>query len=195
MTEVTFTITVPPPIGDLGPRFQAANISWGFEFISRLVEERLSGRDHGEGLDRRSGNLQRDWIAKGDPNSVTVESHGIADKYAGLQEEGGTIRPVNAKWLWIPLPDNMTAAGVQRISPSQAIANGGFFINDHSNGKVFMAYPLTKAARKDPTQFVPLFSLKSEVYVPPRMGARNLFEEMLPDLGDRLIKEVQEAWG
>lgn len=199
MTATTFTFNYSTPKAPNFARLQAVGNQWGALYLRRLQKERLSGRSGDMGLARRSGNLQRDWntAVTVEPQSVQVhiESTGAADAYAGLQERGGTIKPVNAKWLWIPLAANRTSNGVARITPRQAMQNGGFFTNSRTGGKIFWAYALTAAARKRAKgELVPLFALKSQVYVPARMGATSLFESMLPLLGYAVLAEVEGAW-
>ena len=118
-------------------------------------------------------------------NVVAIKTHGAADRYAGLQENGGTIRPVNAKWLWIPIAGNLTAKGIARISPRQAIAEHGFI----HKGVFFGESPL-----KSKDEVVPLFALKKSVTVRPRMGAASLFQSMLPLLEIGIAAEMQGAW-
>lgn len=199
MTTATFTFHYSSPKVPDPRRLHAVGKEWGAMYLDRLQRTRLSGRVEGDmGLNRRSGNLSRDWNTTTDVTGgnleVLVESSGTGDKYAGLQEHGGTIRPVSAKWLWIPLAANKTASGVARVTPSQAMSNGGFFTNARSGGKIFWAYPLVKAKRTAAHNLVPLFALKSEVKVPARMGATSLFDSMLPLLGMAVIAEVEGAW-
>lgn len=200
MTAAAFTFTYSSPKLPSPARLQAIGHEWGGEFLARLQRERLSGRVNGDmGLFRRSGNLSRDWnttsVANGGDVQVTIQSSGVADAYAGLQERGGVVRPIRSKWLWIPLGANKTASGVARISPTQAIGNGGFFTNARTGGKIFWAYALTVAGRKKAKGgLVPLFALKKEVKVPARMGATSLFESMLPLLGYAVLAEVEGAW-
>lgn len=197
------TAKVPNPA-----RLQAIGRDWGRDFLARLQKERLSGRTGDMGLVRRSGNLARDWNTTTDVSgaslAVNIKTHGTADKYAGLQEFGGTVKPVSAQWLWIPLSENKTSAGVARITPTQAMSNGGFLTNAKTGGKIFWAYGLTAASRKRASrevkkgrakdELVPLFVLKKEVTIPARLGATSLFESMLPLLGYAVIAEVEGAW-
>lgn len=200
MSATAFTFSYSTPKLPDASRLQAIGRDWGSLFLARLQKERLSGRVDGDmGLNRRSGNLSRDWntttSASGGDLQVHIQTTGVGDKYAGLQEFGGVVKPVSAKWLWIPLGANKTAAGVARITPRQAMSNGGFFTNAKTGGRIFWAYALTVAARKKAKgNLVPLFVLKKEVKVPARMGATSLFERMLPLLGYAVIAEVEGAW-
>lgn len=179
------------------PAIRRTMSQWGVEWITALVTERMNGSP---GVTTRTGNLSRDWntttVDDAGGVNLVIASHGTGNAYAGLQERGGTVRPARAKWLWIPLGANRTVQGVARITPSQAMANGGFFTNAKRGrgGKLFWAYPLTKAERKKGGgALVPLFALKSEVYVPPRLGAADLFRDRLPDLQERLAKAAKVA--
>ena len=199
MTAVAFTLSYSlPKLPDAG-RLRAVGREWGAMYLDRLNRTRLSGRVGDMGLNRISGNLSRDWNTTATVDAsgldVTIQSSGVADAYAGLQERGGTVRPTRAKWLWIPLAENKTSEGVARITPSQAMNNGGFFTNARNGGKIFWAYSLTVAGRKKAKGgLVPLFALKKEVKVPARMGATSLFESLVPMLGIAVLAEVEGAW-
>lgn len=197
MTATAFAFHYTTPKVPDPSRLKAIGREWGALFLQRLQRERLSGGGgSGMGLNRRSGNLSRDWntVASADAGNLTVhiETTGTGDKYARLQEFGGTVVPKSSEWLWIPLDQNKTSNGVARITPRQAVSNGGFYTNARNGGKIFWAYALTKAARKKAKgELVPLFVLKKSVYVPARMGATSLFESMLPLLGYAVIAEVE----
>lgn len=171
-------------------RMNAVMRKHGSDYIDNLVTLRMKGPP---GITTRTGALARDWVSTVDESAVgsvlTVKTHGIADKYAGLQEYGGTVRPVNSKYLWIPLDANKTPKGVARISPREAIAQGGFYRNG-----VFFGKPQTKAqGRGIGPHVVPLFALRKSVTVPARLGAGNLFRAMLPWLEVGLEQAMQEA--
>lgn len=204
-----------PPSGDPNRIKDAAfplMQAHGNLFDSRLKIERMSGRP---GVNRRSGNLASGWN-----NQTTSSSNGIetvnwltgpaAEQdgrhgYGWVQEHGKDITPVHGKYLWIPTKENQTPTGLARITPTEAIARGGFFAKG-----VFFGKTVTKTQR--PTSralkgavgykghvfeggenIVPLFILKTRVHVPPRLGAGDLWNSMLPDLEAGLDKIVREA--
>lgn len=172
----------------------AAAKNWGLSYLVALVKTRLSGRP---GLNRVTGNLQRDWIVDstaGDEISVTVETQGVANAYAGLHERGGVIRPVKSKFLWIPTEANRTPSGAPRISPTEAIQRGGFI--NYKRGPVFFAKPMTKSTKKTLVThgLVALFVLKKSVTIPARMGATALFRARLPGLTESMTKAAVEGW-
>ena len=169
---------------------RSAMRSWAMNFWATLVRERLSGSPY---LNRRTGNLARDWVvdvSDGETLSAEIRTQGTANAYAGIHETGGVVRPKNAKYLWIPLKPNQTAAGVARLSPRQAISQGGFI---DWRGPIFYAHQGTTSTG-GAKRLVPLFVLKKEVKIPPRMGARSLFESKLPQLERLLSLEMQGAW-
>ena len=215
MRAVDFTFSYDgaiPNASDFDKRMFRVMRDWGNQFLDRLVTTRLSkprGSSSMDGVSRRSGNLARDFLAVAEETPVgpvvSVRSHGTGDKYAGIQENGGEIKPVNAKWLWIPIAGNVTRNGVARVSPRQAIEAGGFF---HKN--VFFGRPVTKSSKATGQHLggegykgamfnrgdniIPLFVLKKSVKVPARMGATSLFQSMLPLLEIGVAAEMQEAW-
>lgn len=168
--------------------------SWANAYLKALVETRLSGSP---GLNRRTGNLARDWVVSVDGTtlsdlSTTVKTQGPANAYAGILERGGDIVPTKAKWLWIPLDANKTSAGVERISPTEAIATGNLFI-DWKNGPVAYLGSGTNRAGGS-RKLTPLFVLKKRVHVNAQMGAGSLFQSMLPKLETLVALELQGAW-
>lgn len=176
---------------------RSAMSQWGQNWISTLVAERMSG--NGRGVIPRTGNLRRDWnalvVTDASGVTLTVASGGTANAYAGLQEYGGTVRATKAKWLWIPTEENKTPVGVARVTPRQAIAQGGFI--SFKRGPIFFGKPQTKAQAKGlkgtGPHVVPLFVLKKSVYVPARLGARDLWRRSMPDLGASLAEIVKGA--
>jgi hypothetical protein len=196
--SVEFYAEPLPDFVRVGARMHAgmANAAklWGLAYLSALVKTRLSGRP---GLNRVTGNLQRDWIVDstaGDEISVKVETQGVANAYAGIQERGGVIRPVKSKFLWIPTEANRTPSGAPRISPTEAIQRGGFI--NYKRGPVFFAKPMTKSTKKTLVThgLVALFVLKKQVTIPARMGATALFRARLPGLTESMTKAAMEGW-
>ena len=173
-------------------RMKARMHRFGLDYRSSLISSRLSG---GSGLNRRTGVLARvaSWDVTTEDAPVgtvmTVKAVGPATKYAPLQENGGTVRPVNAKWLWIPLPKNQTAKGVERLSPREAIEQGGFI----RNGVFFGKAQTAKDARRAGERLVPLFALKKSVTIQGKLGAGQLFRAMLPWLEMGLQEDLNGA--
>lgn len=214
MDTLVFEFT-PPPAGDPDAiRDKAFNLfqNHGNTFDARLKIERMSGRP---GVNRRSGNLANGWNVQTTSTDNTIETvnwlsgpaaeqngrHG----YGWVQENGKDIVPVNGKFLWIPTEENMTTTGVARISPTEAIAQGGFFAKG-----VFFGKTQTKGQKASSIalkgavgykgrvfeggeKIVPLFILKTHVRVDPRLGSADLWNSMLPDLEAGIDQIMQAA--
>lgn len=161
----------------------------GLQFLRRFKTENLAGRP---GLNKRTGELAKSFqmSLEGSVLQTTrlkIFSHA---PQARLQEYGGTVRPVNAQYLAIPLPAAMTRAGVARGSPRDfqntffAVSKAGNLILFQSLGKnaktgkrKFKKY-VNADGIKEKSNIVPLFVMKKEVYVPPRLGMRALWQDM-----------------
>lgn len=92
----------------------------------KVIEEGLSGRSGGFGLARRTGALARSVQGRGVRiNGIPAIKVGVfrgpALAYAGIQETGGTIKPVRAKALAIPVGPALTPSGVPRFSGPRAL--------------------------------------------------------------------------
>lgn len=196
---IEFELTAPDLSMVAGKARTAMNkalASWGGSYWRRLGKERLSGRP---GLNRRSGNLSRDWVVEtsgeADEMSVTVRTQGAANAYAGIQETGGTIKPKNGRYLWIPLAANLMSNGMAHLTPSQAIQQPHFIRWDR--GPVFFGKSPVKQSKKSFAEnfgIVPLFVLKTSVTIPARMGAGELFQSMLPDLKTSISDAISGAF-
>ena len=167
-----------------------ASQTWAGAFLRSLVKERLSGRP---GLNRRTGNLSRDWVTdvteSGGQLAVEVKTQGVANAYAGIHEDGGTIRPTKSKYLWIPLKGNLTPSGVARISPREAIGTGNLFIQWNKGPIAYMRRRMARGWHLEP-----LFVLKKSVTIPARMGAGIHFRSKLPDLSSSLAESMRIGW-
>ena len=140
-------------------------------YTSRLIQERLSGTP----LARRTGTLARSWGVEVFGESIR-SLRGVVfstARHARIHEQGGVVRPVHAKMLAIPLQAMRTPAGVARFhTPLRLTLKGAFFktwIQKSKRGNLILMGQKTK--RSEP---VPLFVLKRQVTIPPRMGAERL---------------------
>lgn len=90
--------------------------------IVREVQENISG----DMLKVRSGSLRRSVTSKvgAVDHTLTIEigsTQGPATKYARIHEYGGTIRPIRAKLLAVPVGPALTPAGVPRYPSPRAV--------------------------------------------------------------------------
>ena len=141
------------------------------QYTSRLIQERLSGNP----LARRTGTLARSWGVEVFGESIR-SLRGVVfstARHARIHEQGGVVRPVHAKMLAIPLQAMRTPAGVARFhTPLRLTLKCAFlktWIQKSKRGNLILMGQKTK--RSEP---VPLFVLKRQVTIPPRMGAERL---------------------
>ena len=135
-------------------------------------------------LSTRSGALVRSIL-----DGVWVEGDHLGDiqggistvSYGATQEFGATIRPKNGKYLAIPLPAALDARGVPlKLGPRQW---DNTFVATSKNGNLIIFQ------RRGAT-IIPLYVLKTEVTIPPRLGLRDSVEIMLPFFVDRAIAAI-----
>lgn len=159
------------------PQQVTAEMGKGFTIIGSrferfMVKEKLrkSGRpsfgDPRPGLYRRTGSLARSLInqvtGREDIDNLQLRVGWIdprAAQIASVHEFGATIRPRTRKYLAIPLPAAMTNAGVVKAPPREWPNS---FVTRTRGGDLLIA--TTEGGR-----LVPLFALKKEVKVPPRL--------------------------
>lgn len=120
----------------------------------------MSGRP---GLHRRTGTLARSFLfrVEGDRISNLQGVYFTNLVYAGIHEFGGVIRPRRRKFLTIPLPAAKTAAGVAR-GGARDFPNT--FVRRGPSGNLI----IYQKRPKGPPE--PLFLLKREVRIPPRLN-------------------------
>ncbi|MBS7812353.1 phage tail protein [Roseococcus pinisoli] len=138
-------------------------------------------------LSKRTGNL-----VKSIQDSVSVEGttlnnlRGVIGSnliYAKTQENGATIVPKHSKYLAIPLPAAMDSRGVP-LKPSPRSWDHTFVAKSKAGNLIIF--------RREGTQVIPLYVLKSKVYVPPRLGLRATLESNLSFFVDRLGSRLLE---
>lgn len=118
----------------------------------------------GQYLKARSGQLRiavQGWLDKPFDAIVGVRPHSKVDRYKWLlgEEDIGPITPKRAKFLTIPIGENLTAAGVARFSSPRQVPEG-FFVR--TGGKLLFGFKHGKKGK-----FRPLFVLVKSVYVQP----------------------------
>lgn len=138
-------------------------------------------------LSRRSGALL-DAIK----NSVKVYGSTFADItgeigapviYGRIQEYGGTIRPRNGKYLTIPLPAALNDDGTPK-KQSARDWDSTFIIRSRNNSLLIVT--------KNLGDIVPLYVLKEEVYIPPRLNMGSTLRSGIPYFTDRAIETMMK---
>lgn len=150
-----------------------------------MQTKRLRGRP---GLFRRSGRLAMSFTGEttGEALGSLVMRYGTNVVYARIQEEGGVVVPRRAKWLTIPLPANLTPAGVQR----QAIRSFKYvrFVRSKADRRNLVA--LCGSSAKDAK---PMFVLVKKVTIPPRLGLMRAWAEERGRLVTDLNRSIRKA--
>jgi len=146
----------------------------------KVAEDYLSGQS----LKRRSGQLARavdGWMQAPLEGVVGVRPNSTVAKYAWLLgDESKTITPKRAKFLTIPIGENLTGAGVARFSSPRQVPDG-FFVK--TKGRLLFGYKRGKKGK-----FRPLFVLVKSVFV---QGSGALYDGVMDSLDD--ITESMET--
>ena len=152
------------------------------------------------GLRRRTGLLTQSQkaVVTGDSIRALVGTYAIGGglvKYARIHEEGGVVRPVRSRFLAIPLEAAKTAAGVSR-----AVSPRDFKDTFVRKGIIWQRLaPGAKAPRgassnlADRAQIVPLFVLKRQVKIEPRLGIADAWRADRPRRLDTFRAAIAEA--
>lgn len=95
-----------------------------------------------------------------------------------IHELGGTLRPTQGRYLAIPLRAAVDSKGLPLKSNPRDWDNT--FVHKAKSGSLFIF-------RKDRGTLVPLYLLKSSVYVPPRLRMKETIDDNLPYFLTRVI--------
>lgn len=125
--------------------------------VPRLVVANLHNRRGGAGL---AGSFHADPTGGDDDPGVVVYTH---SPYARLQERGGTVT-AKGRYLTIPVGPAKTAAGVTRGSARAWPASETFV------GRTPGGHLAVMLRDKTGTGATPIFLLRRQVTIPPRLG-------------------------
>ena len=140
-------------------------------------------------LSKRSGALVSAIVGSVKVNGTTfttiegsIGAPGVA--YAKIQETGGMIKPKSAKFLCIPLPAALDGNGLPlRASPRQW---ENTFVATSKAGNLIIF-------QKRASTIVPLYVLKDEVTIPPRLGMGDTLRAGLPYFVDHAVAAIMKA--
>jgi len=151
-----------------------------------VIREYLSG----QALKRRSGMLAKHvegWLEKPLDAVVGIKPGSPVDAYAWmLGDERMTIKPKKAKFLSIPIGENLTSAGVPRYTSPRQV-EGGFFIRTDA-GDLLFGYKKGKKGK-----FRPLFLLVKSVDVLGSSALPDGVMDSIDDVANEIQKEITEA--
>lgn len=125
-----------------------------------------------------------------------------SDRKAAYHEFGATIRPVNARFLTIPLPAAMTPSGIARW-PNARAAGPGTFVLRAKSGALFIVRrtqltrsPISRHAPGKAQAIEFLYLLHpGPVRIPPRLGMVDTLAALLPRFQDRLAAGIDAILG
>jgi hypothetical protein len=144
-------------------------------------------------------------------DGLTLRAFSAGVPYANLQEFGGTVRPKSPRqFLTIPLPDNLTGAGVPRYPSAGELRDrepGRTFVVRSQNGKLLVGYrpdaptrsifnlrahrdPDAPRAPKAKSKVLWLWLLVPQVTVPARLQFRSTWESLARSRKDRLVRSL-----
>lgn len=155
-----------------------------FAAADHVSEEFLSGQY----LKVRTGSLRnavQGWMASDLDGVVGVVEGTAVEKYMyQLGDETKVIRPKKAKYLAIPIGENLSASGVAKFDSPRDVPGGFFF---KSKGHLLFGYRLGKTTR---ARVRPLFVLKKEVTVIGTGALYDGVEESLPAITDAINRKL-----
>jgi len=139
-------------------------------------------------LSKRSGALAASIIrsvkVSGETFATIQGSIGSDTPYAGIQEFGGTINAKSGKYLAIPLPAALDAAGVPLMSGPRAWPNT--FVAKSKAGNLIVF-------QKRGTSIIPLYVLRTSVTIPPRLGLKKSLDAGLPYFVGKAMDDLVRA--
>jgi hypothetical protein len=160
----------------------------------RAMAKRFVPYGAGDPIQTRSGTLRRSFGFEVREDTLRLFSEGAA--YARIQEEGGTIRPKNKRYLTVPLPDALTPGGslkggarlVPRGRKYETADGDPTFIFRSKRGNLLVG----ARARNGATRL--LYVLKTQVSLRARLGFRETFDRVTePALRSDFLRAVETA--
>lgn len=197
-------VRVKKAIAEISPDKSDGAIQKGMMKASSIILENLVMNVSGTILHRRTGNLARslgfrveqdrgNWqgvIGSGAiiPNPPVVSGRQSVNKtsrviYANILETGGVIKPVNKKWLTIPLKPALTPAGVTKLPSARDYPNT-FAVFRNGKGTIF---------QRRGKNVVALFLLRKSVTIPAFKYMETTAEQSHSQVVNALVDKIREA--
>lgn len=179
---------------EVARRMKTAFREDGDEWLATMSRTRFNAPLPGPGntnrvLHNRTGALRRSLgrsVTGRDVRTLRMRVFSSGVPYARIQEFGGEVVPRTRRWLTIPLPDNMTPAGVTRETAPLAIMHGAFFFKSKT-GKLLIA-------KREGDRLRFLFVLKKRVRIPAgRLGFFDTWDRLRPSRVRRHRKALAMA--
>ena len=111
----------------------------------------------------------------------SIKGHVKMIPYLMIHETGGIIRPKKARYLTIPLPAALNANGTPKKKSAREWKNT--FVLKSKRGNLIIM-------QKFGGKLTPLYVLKKQVRIPPRLGLREAYRTTESAMIDRLINQL-----
>lgn len=170
----------------------SGTIRWYLTNVAAAMAKR-HGNPYPSGTTAKTLATRSGKLVQSIKDSVRVEGSTIDDLqgmiganvvYARIQEFGGTIVPKTSKYLAIPLPAALNANGTP-IRPSARDWTNTFVARSKAGNLIIFQKRAGKA--------VPLYVLKSKVYIPPRLGLGDTIRTGMGLFTDRAMSDMLKA--
>jgi hypothetical protein len=139
-------------------------------------------------LSRRSGKLVRSLLERVEvtgTNLGAVKGHIRTVGYGAVHEEGASISATHKTYLAIPLPDALDSRGVPRKRSAREWDRT--FVLESKSGNLLIV-------QRNGRNLTPLYILKQQVKIPPRLGLKSALERGMPDLVRRVQEQIGKEW-
>lgn len=133
-------------------------------------------------LSKRSGAMVKsiaDSIKVSGRFETGITAHIGGNAVAQLHETGAVIRPKKGKYLAIPLPEALDSRGVELRKGPRAWDNT--FIATSKRGNLIIFQRRGRRA-------IPLYVLKAQVRIPPRLGMQDDLIRLMPSFEIRMME-------
>lgn len=122
--------------------------------------------------------------------SVGGKWQGLDVPYARLQEYGGTVVPVRAKYLAIPVGPALNSVGLAKYKSPRDAPQLQFVQSLKGNP---LLVKLTKGAKGEPPSVEVWYVLRRSVKLPARRYLRDAWTSIVAELPDRLAASAAQA--
>lgn len=155
------------------------------QMIQRMRPYAAGQRRRGGVIQTRSGALRRSFGFEERPGRVRIFSSGLP--YIRVQEFGGAIRPTRRQFLTIPLPPALTPAGVLK-GGARLVQRGRRWETARGNPTFIRKRVIFE---KDGDSIIPLYVLKTEVRLEPRLGFGRTFESKTRPFVEKRLEGIK----
>lgn len=177
----------PEQLGLMVNKEMAKFLRSNLETLAKRHSTQFSGGTRTDSLSRRTGELVRRLpdAAKVTGNRIqNVEGRVSLPKRYAIHERGGVIKPKGSKYVFIPLPEALDPSG----KPKQPKSFKNTFLAESRTGNILL---FQKQGRG---QLVPLYLLRKQVRIPPRLGMGDSLKRGIPAFVNAVMDRTIEQF-